>query len=180
MRRVAVLGGSFNPPHAGHIAAAKAVLNARLADEVWVMPCWRQAGKKLAPFRARMGMVREVCRGLRGIRASDFEARHNRTGKTIETVRALKRVYPNILFSWIIGSDLLRSLDSWDEASALKKAVDFIVVLREKGRMGKLPGNFRVLRAKTPNISSTEIRKALASGVSARKAACRASRVRAR
>jgi len=165
MRRVAVLGGSFNPPHEGHVAAAKAVLKARLADEVWLMPCWRQAGKKLAPFSVRMGMVRLVCRGLRGIRASDFEERHNRTGKTIETIRALRRTYPRISFSWVIGSDLLRSLDTWDEAGALKRETSFIVVKRGKMPVRKLPANFFVLDARTPDVSSTEIRRALASAV---------------
>ena len=160
MRRIAVLGGSFNPPHDGHVAAAKAVLKARLADEVWLMPCWRQAGKKLAPFKVRMEMVRMACRGIRGVKASDFEAKHNRTGKTIETVRALKLRYPRISFSWIIGSDLLRSLDSWDEAAKLKKSVTFIVITRAKYATKKLPRGFRLLRAKTPEISSTEIRRA--------------------
>jgi len=179
MRRVGILGGSFNPPHAGHVAAAKAVLRAGLADEVWLMPCWRQEGKRLAPFGARMGMVRLVCRGIKGVKASDFEKKHNRTGKTIETVRALRRTYPRTCFSWVIGSDLLRTLDSWDEAAALKKAVDFIVVRRGTMPAKKLPANFAVLHVKTPDISSTEIRRALASGVSARRAVDCASRVRA-
>ena len=164
MKRVAVLGGSFNPPHDGHVAAAKAVLKARLAEGVWVMPCWRQAGKKLAPFGARAEMVRVAFRGVKGVRVSDFEEKHNRTGKTIETVRALKRAYPRVSFSWVIGSDLLRSLDRWDEAAALKKEIDFIVVKRGKLPEKKLPANFTVLRAKTPDISSTEIRRALAGG----------------
>ncbi|VVB67132.1 nicotinate-nucleotide adenylyltransferase [Candidatus Norongarragalina meridionalis] len=160
--RIGILGGSFNPPHDGHVAAAKAVLRARLVDEVWVMPCWRQAGKKLAPFRTRMEMARIAFGGIRGVRVSDFEEKYNRTGKTIETIRALKRSYPRTAFSWIIGSDLLNSLNSWDEAAALKKSLDFVVVKRGKMPAKKLAANFVVLDAKTPDVSSTEIRRKLA------------------
>src|SRR4051794_32521832 len=105
MARIGLLGGSFNPAHAGHRHISLQAMKALDLDEVWwlVSPGnpLKEGAKDMAPFETRFSAAEAMsCRAR--IRVSDFEQREG-TRFTIETVRRLKRRYPRDRFIWLLG-----------------------------------------------------------------------------
>jgi len=113
-QRIGLLGGSFNPAHAGHAHVALAALRALKLDRVWLMvspgnPLKPRAG--MAPFASRLASARAVADGRR-IVATGIEAAL-RTNYTIDTLAALRRRFPRTRFVFVIGADNLVQLPRW-------------------------------------------------------------------
>src|SRR5258708_38348203 len=102
MARIGLLGGSFNPAHAGHRHISREAMRALGLDEVWwlVSPGnpLKEGAKDMAPFAARFASAESVARRAR-IRVSDFEVAEG-TRYTVDTVRKLKRRHPEHRFIW--------------------------------------------------------------------------------
>src|SRR6185312_407449 len=115
MARIGLLGGSFNPAHRGHRRISLEAMRALDLDEVWwlVSPGnpLKEGAKDMAPFEARLTSAKGQARRAR-IRVSDFEQRVG-TRYTIDTMRQLKRRYPNDHFIWLLGSDTLPNFHKW-------------------------------------------------------------------
>lgn len=161
--RVALFGGSFNPPHVAHQMVALYVLETAPVDEVWLIPVFEHAfGKPLAPFddRLRMCQLAAAALGPRA-RVSDVERAIGQPSRTLVTVRALRAQYPQHAFSLVIGADLLGEIDSWFGAAELRRTVPLVVV----GRAGAAAGDGGIVAM--PAVSSTEIRRAIGAGKSA-------------
>ena len=114
MKRIGLLGGSFNPAHAGHRRITLAAIAALGLDEVWWLvspgnPLKAAAG--MAALPARLGSARAMARRA-PIRATDIEARLG-TRYTIDTLRVLARRYPKNRFVWLMGADNLAQFDRW-------------------------------------------------------------------
>ena len=163
--RIALFGGSFNPPHVGHQLAALYVLETAAVDELWLVPCFKHAfDKALEPFEDRFRMC-ELGAAALGPRArvSDVERDLGGESRTLRTVRALEARHAQHRFSVVIGADLVEEIDDWDGGEELRREVPFIVV----GRSGAAPppptagGGPAVAM---PAVSSTEIRQALGAG----------------
>ena len=157
--RVALFGGSFNPPHVGHELAALYVLETAAVDELWFVPCLKHAFEKaLLPFEDRQRMCELAARALgERARVSDIERALGDESRTLRTVRALEARHPEHRFSVVIGADLLPEVDGWYGAAELRREVPFIVVGR-RGAGGQPHG------LEMPAVSSTEIRGALGAG----------------
>ncbi len=157
--RVALFGGSFNPPHVGHQMAALYVLETQPVDELWFVPCFKHPFEKaLESFEDRMKMCALAAAPL-GVRArvSDIERTLGGESLTIRTVKALKAEHPQTEFSLIIGSDLEGEKRTWSRADELDRLAGFIVV----GRQGhERPGD----AVSMPAVSSTTVRERLAAG----------------
>jgi nicotinate-nucleotide adenylyltransferase len=156
--RVALYGGSFNPPHVAHQLAALYVLETEPVDELWLVPCFKHPFEKaLAPFEDRLEMCARAAQAL-GPRAkvSDVEGKLGGESRTLRTVTALQADHPGIELSLIIGADLLRELPSWYGADELQRQVRLIVV----GRAGFDGGAGPAM----PAVSSSEVRERLAAG----------------
>lgn len=127
-KTVAVLGGTFDPPHFGHLWLAKTTLATGLVDEVWLMPNfshpWREP---IAKAQDRLAM----CQFLENkkIRASKIEIKRKGKSYTIDTVRELKIRY-HYDFFWLMGSDRLIDLNKWKRTRELLKETEFIVFPR--------------------------------------------------
>jgi nicotinate-nucleotide adenylyltransferase len=131
--KIAVLGGSFNPPHMCHVFISCYVLAGFDVDQVWFVPCYKHAfGKKLVPFHHRFMMCCLAVESIREdlVNVSSIEQERHGTSWTIETVRYLKDSYPDHDFTWIIGSDVLSELDKWKDFEQLRQLISFIVVPR--------------------------------------------------
>jgi len=132
MARIGLLGGSFNPAHAGHRRISLAAIAALDLDEVWwlVSPGnpLKEGAKDMAPFEARLAAAARMAKRSR-IRASDFEQRE-RTRFTIDTVRRLKRRYPRHRFIWLLGSDTLPNFHLWRDWRDLAREVPIAVIRR--------------------------------------------------
>lgn len=139
-KRIGLLGGSFNPAHGGHRAISVQALAALALDEVWWLvspgnPLKEAAG--MAPLAARLASADRMARGAR-IRPTAIESRLG-TRYTIDTLRALKRRYPDHRFIWLMGADNLLQFDKWRDWRGIARAVPIAVIAR--------PGYSRAARA---------------------------------
>ena len=162
--RVALFGGSFNPPHAAHQLAALYLLETAPIDGLWLIPCFRHPFEKtLERFEDRLRMCELMAAPL-GPRArvSDIEGRLGGESRTLHTVRALQAEHPDTEFQVVIGSDLVDETNRWFGAEELRQRTSFIVV----GRSGASPGRGEQggELVNMPAISSTEVRERLQSG----------------
>src|SRR3954462_12238435 len=132
MARIGLLGGSFNPAHRGHRHISVHALRALDLDEVWwlVSPGnpLKEGAKDMAPFEARLASAKRMARHAR-IRASDFEAKAQ-TRFTIDTVRRLKRRFPDNRFIWLLGGDTLPNFHKWRDWRGLAAEVPIAVIRR--------------------------------------------------
>jgi nicotinate-nucleotide adenylyltransferase len=160
--RVAILGGSFNPPHVAHILAVTWVLATRPVDEVWLMPVGEHAfGKRLVSYAHREAMVR-LALGPLGPRAqvTDIERRLAGPSRTVDSLQALQRERPECRFSLIIGADILAERHAWKAWDVLERDFGFHLL----GREGyALPAGYGV-SVVLPAVSSTLLRERLAGG----------------
>ena len=134
MPRIGLLGGSFNPAHRGHRHISLEAMRALALDEVWwlVSPGnpLKAGVSDMAPFDARLASAERMARRA-PIRVSDFEQRQG-TRFTVDTVRLLKRRYPDDDFIWLLGSDTLPNFHKWRDYRGLAREVP-IAVIRRRG-----------------------------------------------
>jgi nicotinate-nucleotide adenylyltransferase len=132
MKRIGLLGGSFNPAHRGHRRISLAAMRALGLDEVWwlVSPGnpLKEAAKDMAPFEARLASARAIARRS-PIWASDFERRAG-TRYTIDTLKALKFRHSGMRFIWLMGADTVPFFHQWKDWRRLSQMVPIAVVSR--------------------------------------------------
>jgi len=152
--RIGLLGGSFNPPHLGHLLIATAVYAVEEIDHLWVIPTASHAfGKDLAPFADRVRMCHLAFRHLAGGAAVlDIEERLPKPSYTVNLLRALHALRPGIKPLWIAGSDVLADLPRWKEPEEVQRLARFVVVPRKGYEGGARLG------IDLPLLSSTDVR----------------------
>jgi nicotinate-nucleotide adenylyltransferase len=128
---VGLLGGSFNPAHAGHLHVARAALRQLRLDQVWLLvspgnPLKRRDG--MAPFAQRLASARRIADGRRII-ATDIEQRLG-TRYTADTLRLLHRRFPRVRFVWLMGADNLVQLPRWNRWLDIARGTAFAVLPR--------------------------------------------------
>ncbi|MCH8616377.1 nicotinate-nucleotide adenylyltransferase [Sphingomonas sp. SM33] len=132
MKRVGLLGGSFNPAHRGHRHISLAAMTALGLDEVWwlVSPGnpLKEGAKDMASFGARFASAKTMARRSR-IKVSDFEARQG-TRYTVDTVAKLKKRHPNIRFIWLMGADTVAQFHQWRRWRKLAESLPIAVISR--------------------------------------------------
>jgi nicotinate-nucleotide adenylyltransferase len=172
-RRLGILGGSFDPPHAGHLALAAAAREGLGLDRVLVIPAARAPLRDGAPSASaadRLLLLRLAFEDLPWAEIDDREIRRGGVSYSVDTARELAAGHPGAELHWILGADQLSRLHLWREAPELCRLVRFAVFPRE-GARGEvdpsLAGLARVGRLGVPEVrvSSTEIRRALAAGL---------------
>ncbi|MBI2195514.1 MAG: nicotinate (nicotinamide) nucleotide adenylyltransferase [Candidatus Levybacteria bacterium] len=159
--RIGILGGSFDPPHFGHILVARQVKETLNLDEVWLMPYFMHSwDQNVSSAYHRFEMTKLI--EEKGIITCDEEVRYKRKSYTIETVKRLKKKYPYDFF-WIVGSDVLTSFKRWKEHEALIREIKFLIVARDGHYLpSKLPKGFKLVSSPefiASNISSSIIRR---------------------
>ncbi|MBO9622116.1 MAG: nicotinate-nucleotide adenylyltransferase [Sphingomonas sp.] len=131
MKRIGLLGGSFNPAHRGHRRLSLHAIRALGLDEVWWLvspgnPLKPQQG--MAPYQARLASARRMARHT-PIRVSDFEARA-KTRYTADTLDKLVRRHPKCRFIWLMGDDNLAQFHLWRDWRKIARQVPIAVVAR--------------------------------------------------
>jgi nicotinate-nucleotide adenylyltransferase len=171
VERLGILGGTFDPVHVAHLAAASAARCQLELSRVLVVVAgepWQTGGGGCAPAEARFEMVEAAIDGVAGLEASRLEI--DRTGPTytIDTVEALRREIPAGELFLIVGSDVAASLETWHRADALRAAVTLAIVERDDGAASTPPPGWRGLGVHMPrlDVSSTEMRRRVAAGES--------------
>ncbi len=141
-RRIGLLGGSFNPAHAGHRHVALAALRALRLHEVWLVvspgnPLKPVAG--MAPFSARLESARGLARGDGRVRATALEARLG-TRLTWRTLALLRTRFPRAEFCFVVGADNLAQLPRWHRWRRVAGAAPLAVLPRPGWRARALRG----------------------------------------
>ena len=173
---IGILGGTFDPPHAGHVAAAVAAYKQLGLDEVRVIPAGQaplRAGAPVASAADRVAMCRLAFAEHPWAVVDDRETRRAGTSWSVDTARELTREHPDALRVWILGADQLARLDRWKDVVELCGLVEFAVLSREG--ISTLPPpslatviRLSVLKAPEVQVSSTALREALRRGDSPR------------
>lgn len=160
-REVALLGGSFNPPHVAHVMAAYWTLATQGVSEVWLLPTYKHAfGKVLAPFEDRVRMCELAAAPVRGLHVCTAEAEladDPLVGKTVRTLEHLHAKHPALRFALVVGTDVVAETPKWYRWDRVAELARIIVV----GRSGAPDAP---AEPALPAISSTEIRERLARG----------------
>lgn len=167
-KKVGILGGTFNPPHMGHLIIADQVLNQLNLDQVLFMPdnIPPHVDKKEAiDPQKRLEMLKLSIQDNRYFGIEDYEIKKGGISYTFETMSELIRLHPENQYYFIIGADMVEYLPKWHEIDKLIKLVRFVGV----GRPGyKHQSKYPILWVDIPEIgiSSTLIRQKIAQGCS--------------
>lgn len=169
--RVALFGGSFDPPHVGHQLACLYVLLTYPVDEVWMIPVFRHAfDKRSAPYAHRVAMCERAAAAIGpAVRVSRIEQELAGPSYTLLTVRALKERHPEHDFALVIGADLIKERERWYGWPELSQLVPFLVLSR--GGVPRVPGaplvagdQFHQEGIELPEVCSTAVRARLRAG----------------
>ncbi len=164
-KKIAFLGGTFDPVHLGHLLMAQDAFEEKGLGRVYFIPAARNPLKRPAPEASpddRRAMLEQALAGDARFGLLDWELAAGGVSYTVETARRLRRNFPGSELYWIIGSDQLPDLARWREIGELAGMVRFLCALRP-GAAPMEPGasNLRVeyLRGHPFQVSSTEIRQ---------------------
>lgn len=178
MERIGIYGGSFNPPHIGHIQAARYAARELRLDSLVMLPAGEVPGKSLpegsATAEERLQMLELAVGDCPNLRVSDFDACRERC-RTWETLEHFAREYPGAELTVLVGSDQLAKLPGWENVSFVLSHAQIAVarrglpgeetLIREKsGLLRGMGARVRALENPTQPISSTQLRRLLAFG----------------
>lgn len=173
---IVIFGGSFNPPHKGHLNAARFAAGQLSADKFIIIPDFLPPHKELEAGspdpEQRMELCRLCFKSVEGAEVSDIEIRRGGMSYTSDTLRELKALYPGAKFTLLVGADMLESLDTWHEADYVLKNAAFAAFPRKAKQVKSVQDNARrlserygaeiqVLNLKPTPASSTQARRAL-------------------
>lgn len=161
MKKIALFGGSFDPPHVGHLAIVDEALRQLDIDELVIVPAYLNPFKSQAhaPASLRLKWLHAIFKDDPRVTVSDFEVAKNRPVPSIETVRHFRQKADHIYL--IIGADNLASLTKWHEYEALDAMVTWVVARRDGI---DVPEAYQLLDTDHP-VSSTQLRRRIESHV---------------
>ena len=166
--RTALLGGTFDPLHNGHLAIAQSILDQSLADEVWLLvtPCnpWKKESR-LLDDHLRYDMVAEAVKEIPGICASDYEFNLPKPSYTANTLRRISADFPDREFILTIGADNWVKFHNWREADFILDNYPIIVYPRQDYPIENLSEKATILACPLMNVSSTQIRQMVRDGL---------------
>ncbi len=167
--RIGLFGGTFDPPHVGHLVTAVNVRHALSLDQVVLMvanvPWQKQGTRAITPAAERFAMVEAAVRDVPGLRAGCDEIDHGGPSYTADTLATLRRANPGAALFTIVGDDAAAGITTWtryDEVAAMST----LVVVDRPGAPVELPEGFAWTRVEVPRleVSSTDLRERFRDG----------------
>lgn len=159
MKKIGILGGTFDPPHLGHLIIAEEVRYQMQLDEIWFIPTNIPPHKKEASTdkQHRVNMLKKATESNRFFSIHTIEVEKEEKSYTIHTIKELKSIYPGYEFYFIIGADMVEYLPKWHQIESLQKLITFIGV----GRPGYSEEAEGVIQVNVPqlDLSSSMIRE---------------------
>lgn len=160
MRKIGILGGTFDPPHYGHLLIAEEVRLALELDEVWFIPTYQPPHKEntRSSVGDRIAMLNIATEPYEDFKVNLIEIEREGKSYTYDTMRELTERFPNDQFYFIIGADMVETLSSWYKIDSLLELVTFVVTNRHGYNLST---SYPVLKVEIPmfDVSSTLIRK---------------------
>ena len=176
MQRIGIYGGTFNPPHIGHVQAAQYACQVLQLDRLLMIPTNISPHKQLAEDSPtalqRLQMVSHAVNKLASVEASDVELRREGPSYTWQTVDALRAQYPDAKLFLLMGTDMFLCFHQWKEPQRILKNADLAVFYRgqtdeaaqiheQKQRLEALGAHVHLVNNPVVDISSTELRRML-------------------
>lgn len=168
--RIGILGGTFDPPHIGHLELARAARDQLQLDEVIFLPAYRNPLKRVksAPAKQRLEMVQRMVADEPKMSVSDIEISRGGASYMVETLMELQMVKPGDYWL-LLGSDALKGFEQWKNPHKIVKLCRLGVVLRPPtvesevtGRLGPdLKDRVDLVPMKQVDMSATEVRDRL-------------------
>jgi nicotinate-nucleotide adenylyltransferase len=158
-----LFGGTFDPPHVGHLVTAVNVRHALALDLVVLMVAnvpWQKAGSRpITDAEARFAMVRAAVADVDGLEAGRTEIDHGGPSYTADTLAALAEQYPGAALFTIVGDDAAAKFETWERYQEVAARCTLVVVDR-LGEPVDLPAGFDWERVEVPRleVSSTDLR----------------------
>ena len=149
----AILGGSFNPIHKGHLKLAECAHNQFDLDDIVVMPNKTTYYKENIEFVSdenRLSMIRLAIEGKSYLSVSDMEILRGGVTHTIDTIREFERLYPGVKLYFVIGGDSLAWVDRWVSAKELLESVTFLTAVRGENDIERSKGIIRRIKSEHP------------------------------
>lgn len=168
-----LFGGTFDPPHIGHLLVAEALREQFALDRVlWMVaasPPHKQ-GQVQTPAADRLALVEAAIADNPHFEASDLELRRDGPSYTVDTLRALHAMYPGARWSLLVGADSLAGFPTWRAPDEIARLADLLVYARQGDEVVPVPPNVtaRFCDAGRVDVSSTEVRAWLRAGRSVR------------
>ncbi|HSM67503.1 MAG TPA: nicotinate-nucleotide adenylyltransferase [Ilumatobacteraceae bacterium] len=169
LRRVGLFGGTFDPPHVGHLVTAVNVRHALDLDLVVMMVAnvpWQKEGtREITPALDRLAMVEAAVRDVRGLRPGREEIDQGGPSFTADTLARLAEEYPGADLFTVIGDDAAAGLRTWTRWEEVVERSRLVVVDRP-GEAVELPGAIDWIRVEVPRleVSSTDLRARFTDG----------------
>ena len=175
----AILGGSFNPIHKGHLKMAESAHDQFELDEIVVMPnktTYYKENMEFVSDEHRLNMIRSAIQDIPYLSVSDMEIVRGGVTHTIDTIREFKALYPDSELYFIIGGDSLEWVDRWVSAEELLSSVVFLTAVRGKTDIKRSKDIISRIKSEHPKsqiellnmddypISSSEIREKIKIG----------------
>jgi nicotinate-nucleotide adenylyltransferase len=180
-RRIGLFGGTFDPPHVGHLALAEWARERLVLDRVLFVPAGSPPHKRrgnLSSAGDRVAMTRLAVLGNRAFTVSTVEARREGPSFTVETLRALARAHPRSRLFLLIGADSLGDFHTWRDPQEILEIATLAVAGRPggaagregRGPAGRIARSRRLVRLDNPvlDVSSSAIRARVRAGHSVR------------
>jgi len=167
--RIGVFGGTFDPPHLGHLVTAVNVAHELGLHRVLMVVAnepWQKVGERdISPAAARLEMVRAATHDDEVVEASDLELRRGGPSYSVETLEQLALSDPRAQRFLVVGSDAASGLDTWRRAEELG-GLATIVVVERPGTTTHVPSGFDVVHVEVPRleVSSTDLRERARTG----------------
>jgi nicotinate-nucleotide adenylyltransferase len=173
--RVGILGGTFDPIHIGHLAAAEAAIRCARLDRVLFIPAGTppHRGPAVATARQRLEMCRLAIDGDPRFEVSEVELERTGPAYTLDTLSELRRTRPDDDFWLVLGWDAAAQFSTWHQPRQVLAIAPLLVIprpgqkapeRRDLEAAGLDPERVTVCHDQTPAVSASELRRAVASG----------------
>lgn len=170
--RLGILGGTFDPPHLGHLLAASDAFEVLELDRLAFVPAGEQplkSGQVIASAAERLAMTRLMVDGDTRFEVDPLEIEREGLSYTVRTLEDLSRRHSGAALFLLVGEDVLGSFDQWREPERVRELAEMVVLRRTTWEMPVvMAAGARVIPTRRVEISSTEIRTRVRDGRSIR------------
>jgi nicotinate-nucleotide adenylyltransferase len=169
--RLGVYGGTFDPPHVGHVATAAIVRQALALDELWFVVAnrpWQKAGTRVVtPATDRLALAEAAVEGIEGVSVSAIEIERGGDSYTADTLAALRAQRPERDLLVVVGADAAAGLPTWERADEVRAGAQLVLVDRPGLPSAGPPAGWRFARVEIPrlDVSSTDLRDRVRRGL---------------
>lgn len=167
--RLGLFGGTFDPPHIGHMIVAQDVVERLGLDRLFLIPAGTPPHKQdqtVSPAAIRFEMVQSIAAGNRALAVSGIELERNGPSYTVDTLRYFRDLHPRAEIFFVLGADQAAAFDTWHEPEAVASLATLVVLARE-GSEVPLAG-FTSVPVTRVDISATAVRMRVREGRSIR------------